>query len=56
MDYPTYVAVLNSETGEIIGYINLETDETIRKEGIEIRLGFDEPDIIEEDGSCFMEV
>lgn len=53
---PNYIAVTNSETGEVIAHIDLRTNETIMVKGIDIRLGFGEPTFIDVDGKIFMKV
>ena len=53
---PNYIAVTNSETGEVIAHIDLRTNETIMVNGIDIRLGFGEPTFIDVDGKIFMKV
>lgn len=44
MDNINYFAVVKPD-GEIIGFINLKTNETIQKEGYNIVLGYGEPAI-----------
>jgi len=53
---PNYIAVTNSETGEVIAHIDLRTNETIMVNGIDIRLGFGEPTFIDVDGKIYMKV
>ena len=53
---PNYIAITNSETGEVIAHIDLRTNETIMVEGVDIRLGFCESTFIDVDGKIFMKV
>jgi hypothetical protein len=51
-----YVAVTDSNTGEVLGFINLTDGETIQIEGVDIRMGYGEPEFIDRGGKVFMKV
>ncbi|PKM71091.1 MAG: hypothetical protein CVU92_10215 [Firmicutes bacterium HGW-Firmicutes-17] len=51
-----YIAVTDSNTGEVLGFINLTDGETIQAEGVDIRMGYGEPEFIDCDGKVFMNV
>lgn len=51
-----YVAITDSNTGEVIGFINLADGETIQVDGVDIRMGYGEPEFIDRDGKVFMKV
>ncbi|MDO9492810.1 hypothetical protein [Acetobacterium sp.] len=51
-----YVAVTDSDTGEVIGFINLTDGETIQADGVDIRMGYGEPEFIDRGGKIFMKV
>lgn len=53
---PKYVAVTKIEDGELLGYINLETNEVIQKDDVDIRIGFGEPQFIDKNGKVFMSI
>lgn len=51
-----YIAVTDSKTGELLGFVSLTDGETIQAEGVDIRMGYGEPEFIERDGKVFMKV
>lgn len=49
-----YIAVTDSETGELLGFVNLTDGETIQADGVDIRMGYGEPEFIDRGGKVFM--
>lgn len=57
MDEIRYIAVTCIETGEVIAFIDFESNKVICcSEGIGLRIGYSEPEIKEENGKFLMEL